>query len=139
MTDLSNEELREKIKKYERILEGRSKNDITFDINKVLGECCTNIKFKNVDILLNTEEQINDVVITYFYYNNLTIEDIMTTVEHNLYLLYTKIWRIQCESDSSYEESEYSEDEVSVTKIKNICYMTKADLNLFLNSLLQRT
>lgn len=139
MTDLSNEELLRKIKEYQELLDKRINNKSTVNIDKIVDS--NKINIKNVTMLLQNKEMIKDVVVTHWYYNNLSIEKIVTPVDKNLYLLYEKLWRIQCKSDSSYDEDEASEDsdgEISVTKIKNICYMTQTDLDLFLNHLLQK-
>lgn len=90
--------------------------------------------------MLKNRNKVNDAVVAYFHYNNLTIKKIISSTDDGLYLLYEKCERVQCESDSSYEESEASEDseETTVTKIKNICYMTRIDLETFLNRLLQK-
>ena len=139
MADLSNEELLMKIKEYQKLLDKRNKNDSTIDINTIIDSNKVNIS--NINKLLQNKDQIKDMVITYCYYNNLTIKKIITTADNNLYLLYERLERVQCQSDSSYEENEASEDsdgEITITKIKNICYMTAVDLDAFLNRLLQK-
>jgi hypothetical protein len=73
------------IKSYERILEDRNRNEVTVDVNNII----SNINFKNVNTLLKCLDN-KDTVVSYFYYNNLTVEDIVTRIDSKLWLLYTK-------------------------------------------------
>lgn len=66
MSDLTNEELSDIIKRYEKILEGRNKNELTINVKDIISQCNSKINFENVKFLLeclHNKRQIRDVII----------------------------------------------------------------------------
>jgi hypothetical protein len=144
MTEFSNEELQSKIEIYQNILSKRTDNKPSINVKNTIRNCCQDVNVNNVNKLIkyvtSQKEGYNnknyDLVICYYYYNGLTVENKINKIG-DLYLLYRKEVREQCESDSSYDSDQVNSNE-EVTKIKNISYLTKTDLLNFLGELLNK-